>query len=38
MKIKGKANAQGMMFDFTMDLMAQEPDNRKCPWISTSWV
>jgi hypothetical protein len=29
MKLKGKANAQGMMFDFTMDLLAQEPDKSK---------
>ncbi len=29
MKMKGKANAQGMAIDFTMDLMVQEPDKSK---------
>jgi hypothetical protein len=29
MKMKGKANAQGMAVDFTMDLFAQEPDKSK---------
>ncbi len=28
-KLKGKANAQGMAFDFTMEIMAQEPDKSK---------
>jgi hypothetical protein len=29
MKLKGKGNAQGMAFDFTMDLKVQEPDKSK---------
>lgn len=29
MKVKGKATTQGMTFDMTMDLMAQEPDKSK---------
>jgi hypothetical protein len=29
MKMKGKANAQGMALDFTMDLQVQEPDKSK---------
>ena len=29
LKMKGKATAQGMTFDMTMDLMAQEPDKSK---------
>ncbi|HEV8060747.1 MAG TPA: hypothetical protein VGP68_12780 [Gemmataceae bacterium] len=28
-KLKGKANAQGMVFDFTMEIMAQDPDKSK---------
>jgi hypothetical protein len=29
LKMKGKATAQGMTFDFTMELMGQEPDKSK---------